>query len=159
MEKKTSKKEKETLEFYRNFAKSYDINLSLAQPILYSRDFVSSLFSYQYAIKSIQCRSYLHLGYIYKLVPEEVWNKNHYIGVGTEFKIWNDQISPYGAIDITWNQDTESTDISTQLGFLFKPTWNTHSLFINLNTFNGKERKGQLLGSNLNRVGIGLMIR
>ena len=157
LEDKLKGEERREFDFYDDIAEDNDMDLILQEPFAYSRDFFSLLLSYDYRIFSTDMRSYLHIGYAYKILPEELgrW----YIGGGHEIKWWNSRHSPYTALDLTWNQDTGNPDISTQVGWMVKPDWNSFTFFVAINGYIGMDRRGQLYGHRCDRIGIGFFVR
>lgn len=157
LEESLKGKKQKNFEFYKSLASHEGMDLSLREPLSYSRDFISVLISYQYALSNSEIRSYIHAGYIYKVVPDNL--DRWFTGAGSEIKFWRGRGSPYTALDITWNQDTSSVDFSGQVGWLFRPSWTSYTLYVALTGFTGKDRRGQMHGEKLDQLGFGLVLR
>lgn len=154
LEKDLEGKKKREYEFYDEYAESKGMDLKLTRPLVYSRDFISLLLSYKYLGTF---RNYIHLGYSYKIIPEELgkW----YAGAGMEIQWWPKSCSPYTAIDATWNQDTGGVDLSTQVGWMMRPNPNSLAFYIALTGYTGHNRRGQLHEHELQQIGIVLFFQ
>ena|SRR3990167_664153 len=158
LEETLSNREKAKLDKAQNLAEKEGLVVGLATPVVYSRDFLSGLLSYEERIGVLDARGYIHLGHIHKMRP--AFLKRWFAGNGIELEYQSGYGTPYYAQDITWNQDVDSIDYSGQLGIMKKPSKeDTFELRIGLTAFMGKDRRGQLVGHKLKQLGLGLFIR
>ena len=158
LEHSLSDDERETYKFYDDLAEEEDMNLTLQSPIVYSRDYISVHISYEYKIKSIEMRLYTHIGYVHKMIPDHL--KRWFVGSGVEAMYPMTYIAPYYAHDLTRNQDLRSIDYSGQLGVIMFPERKSYfQVRFALTGFVGYDRRGQMLGKTLRRVGFGLFVR
>jgi len=158
LEDTLSKEEKEQYEFYDDIAEDEGMNLSLKGAEAYSRDFMSLHLSYEYTLGSLNTRAYFHAGYVHKMIPEEL--KRWFFGNGIELVYPLNNTAPYYAQDVTYNQDLDSVDYSSQLGLVMLPHKDTiFNIRFAITTFIGCDRRGQLTGRKLKRIGIGIFIR
>lgn len=147
------KEEKEQIE---QIEEQKNVDISLIERVAYSRDFLSLEVAYEYMIRDIKAKSYIHGGYIHNMHPDELGRL--FVGGGTELKYETQYINPYYAHDIRYNQDTDSVDYSGQVGIITL----TERLFesrLALTGYIGSDRRGQFVGRKLKQIGIGVFIR
>ncbi|MBI2448877.1 DUF1207 domain-containing protein [Candidatus Pacearchaeota archaeon] len=141
-------------------------------PITYSRDYFSILVAYEneiaqrrflrekYAL-SLKFKKYIELGYIHKLSPKELENRNLlHLGGELIFLDYTQQnANIYFAYDITPHPSLEKKfSYSMQLGFMTNME-NPYTMRIAFVLFDGLDYRGQNLGKKLSYLGIGLFIR
>ena len=161
LEENLSSKEKRDLDIAEDLLEGYtkdeDVGITLKEPFSYSRDFFSLSLSYEYRMGIFDGRTYWHGGYAHKMIPSEL--ARSYVGTGTEMKYSSKSFAPYYATDVTYNQDTNSTDLSAELGaVVLAEETDRFSLRIAFTAFIGKDRRGQLIGNNLKQFGLGFFI-
>jgi len=120
--------------------------------ITYSRDFISVQASIDFPYDLFISTLYINGGYIFVIYPEELLNKSKrfYFGVGNKILYLSYLVSPYAALDMTFNSDMNSLDISTQIGIA---VIRAHKIYIAVYTYNGSDRRGQRLGDKLSQAG------
>ena len=158
MEEQLTKRERKEIEFYERIAKQNGVDILLSEPVSYSRDFGSLHLAYDYNVDRAKVRSYVHVGYVHKMIPDNL--KRWFVGAGTEVIYPLRIASPYYAHDTTYNQDMDSLDYSGELGVVFLTQ--EDSLFefrIALTGYVGSDRRGQLVGRKLKQFGFGFFIR
>jgi hypothetical protein len=158
LEEALSDKEKEEFELYEKIADSVGVGVTLIEPLVYSRDFLSLSLSYDLTLGDIVSRIYAHGGYGHKMHPERL--ERWFAGNGIEIGYLADYTAPYYSQDVTWNQDLDSIDYSGQLGVILLPHEEKYfTLRLAITAFVGYDRRGQMLGKRSKRIGLGLFIR
>jgi len=125
--------------------------------ITFCRDFFSLHLAHELIIQDQLIKSYIHSGWAFNIKPKDIgrW----FVGGGVETKwLWPGTV-PFVALDTTWNQDTGSTDISAHIGVETKTRWSNLVWRTAIISFIGKDRRGQLFGEQLRRIGIGVEIQ
>lgn len=158
LENSLSSENRKRFENYKNEIEEDDLSINIGNPITYSRDFITFSVSYDYRIKFIKSRTYSHIGYAHKMIPETL--KRWFIGSGYELMYSSfNRFLPYFAHDITWNEDTDSTDLSFELGvIILSSSSKYYTLRFALTRFIGKDRRGQMLNNDLDQFGFGFFI-
>jgi hypothetical protein len=77
-----------------------------------------------------------------------------HFGFSTETTVKMGFIDPYSALDVAYNQDTDSVDLSTESGIEVDSAPEGLSMRIGFTWFKGKDRRGQLMGHKLDKLGI-----
>jgi len=130
---------------------------SPGKSITYSRDFISFHMSKEYKLWKIKAKSYGHIGQAYKIYPDV---NGFFVGAGEEIILYSKILSPYIAIEINYNADNKSVDLSSQLGlWLETKPCNSFSLRVALTSFFGDDRRGQRMNKKINNIGIGVFIK
>jgi len=158
MEETLSEEEQKEFEFYEDLAEDEGMGLTVVDPEAYSRDFISMYVSYERKLGILNSRLYGHLGYVHKMIPEELgrW----FVGNGLELRYPHDMWSPYYSQDVTWNEDTDSVDYSGQLGvYIANEEEDIFSFRLAIIAFMGYDRKGQFIGRKDKRIGFGFFVR
>jgi len=151
--------EREEFENLERLGDQNGIDISLVGPFSYSRDYMSYHVGYDLYLNEIHIRPYFHIGYLHKVIPDDLgrW----FFGNGADVIYEAGWLSPFFAQDVTWNEDTNSVDLSIRAGaFLFKDDANLADIGITFNAFVGEDRRGQLLSrKRMKEFGIGFFIR
>lgn len=152
------RKELDTAEdVLRDYTGHQDAGIILKEPFSYSRDFMSVSVGYDSKLGIFDQRSYVHAGYAHKMIPDEL--KRWFFGSGVEAIYPSEVFAPYFAQDITYNQDTDSVDLSSELGAIILSGETKHYTFrVAFTGFIGKDRRGQLVGRKMKEFGIGFFI-
>jgi hypothetical protein len=158
LEEELSDEEQREFELYDELAEEEGLDLSLSDPAPYSRDFMSLYLAYNYNVDGIDSRMYLHGGYVHHMIPEGLGPT--FIGTGFEAKYPCEPTTPYYSQDITWNEDNDSVDYSSQLGFYITPREDDlFTVRVALTGFVGYDRRGQFRRSKIKKFGLGIFIR
>jgi hypothetical protein len=153
-----TKEEEREFEFYKQLADQAGVDVNLTKPIRYSRDYLSLHLAYRYKMQNVRSRVYVHGGRVHKSRPKFL--KRWFVGNGMELAYPMNYVAPYYSQDITWNQDLDSVDYSMQCGIIMLPHKRTyHKVRLAITGFVGYDRRGQLLGRKLKRIGFGLFIQ
>jgi hypothetical protein len=151
-----SKREREDHKLFDELAEENGMDLVLAKPEVYSRDFFSLHLEDTRQIWRIKTRGHLHAGYLHKVLPENMGR--FFLGGGGELLWIGGNFRPYKAFDITMNSDTNSVDIAIQSGIELQCN-SPITLRIGFLYFRGKDRRGQLYDRKLEEIGIGIFVR
>ena len=159
LEETLTQEEQREFEAAEALGESVGFDVSLVEPLPYSRDYITLSLGHEHNIDLVAVRLYVHLGYIHKIHPEEL--ERWFFGNGIEAKIDLVFITPFLAQDITWNADTNSVDASIKCGTYFAyDEKNLLNLGLTINIFVGHDRRGQLLNrKRMKEFGIGFFIR
>ncbi|KKM86947.1 hypothetical protein LCGC14_1273800 [marine sediment metagenome] len=134
------------------------VDVPLSEPVTYSRDYLSAHLSYDFSIHGVQSKIYGHIGYIHKVHPQGL--KPWFLGNGFESTYYMKYFAPYYAQDVTWNQDMDSVDYSSQFGVIVVPDDNAlFEMRLAATIYIGSDRRGQMVGRRLKQFGFGLFIR
>jgi hypothetical protein len=154
-EEALSEEERANLE---SIEKLTSLDVSVVDSNSYSRDFLSFHFAYEYNIKKLfKVKSYFHGGYIHKSSPDL---KRLFFGHSFDLIYGTSSSPPYYAYDVTYNQDVDSVDYSSQLGIMFfSSEGKFYEARLALTGYIGSDRRGQFLGRKLKQFGIGIFIR
>ncbi len=132
-------------------------------PFVYSREYFSLRLSQEIDLWPGEIRFYGGGGYIFNVSPPL---DRPSIGGGIEVVVRGEGgpllriVSPYLAADVTWNDDTDSIDQSVQLGtYLFRAPESHVEVRYAWTGYWGSDRRGERLGRNLERYGMGLFFR
>lgn len=135
------------------------VEVSLTEPLGYSRDYMSFHSGYDIILDNVFIRPYFHIGYIHKIHPANLgrW----FFGNGVDVTFEGDWITPFFAQDVTWNEDTNSVDLSVRVGtYFFKDDSNLADIGITFNAYVGEDRRGQLLErKRMKEFGVGFFVR
>lgn len=161
LEDKLSEKEKDDLDVAEEILEDYtgneEIGIVLKEPFGYSRDFMSLHAAYESEMGVFEHRSYIHVGYAHKMIPDEL--KRWFFGGGVEAVYPSDKFAPYFATDVTYNQDTDSVDLSSELGaIIMSSQTKRHTFRIAFMSFIGYDRRGQMFGRKMKELGVGFTI-
>jgi len=111
----------------QNYTGNEDVGITLKDPFSYSRDFISLHVAYDSKIGIFDQRTYMHAGYAHKMIPDEL--KRWFFGSGVEAIYPSGTFAPYFAQDVTYNQDTDSVDLSTEIGAIILSDKTKHHIF------------------------------
>jgi hypothetical protein len=157
LEDNMSAEDKEKFETHERIADSMGVDIKLMEPFAYSREFITGHFSYDYKMGLWDARTYLQVGYIWRVIPRGLGQ--YFIGGGVE-AVYPSILSPYYAVDVTYNDDVSLMDVSGQVGvFLLSGDEKGVTIRLALTGHNGSDRRGQMLGRTLRQLGLGLFIR
>ena len=128
------------------------------RPIVYSRDFISVDLAYDILIKGFLSKFYISCSYATTMYPDV---KRFSAGGGFE-TTYNNALYfvPYFAYDLRYNQDMDSFDHAGQIGF--KMSNDKRSIFdvrLALIGYYGSDRRGQLIGHDVEQFGVGLIVK
>ena len=158
IEEELSGSDKENFEQIEEFGERNGVDVSLVEPLSYSRDFFSGHVSYKCLVDSVEYRHYFHLAYAHKIIPEELnpW----LVGGGLEVKRNIGSLTPFVAQDVTWNGDVDSVDLNFMLGTFFgRDDDNIFDIGAAASAYIGSDRRGQLLGRKMKQFSIGFFVR
>jgi len=134
-----------------------NIGITLMEPQTYSRDFMSFHAAYSYKVGIFDGRTYAHVGYVHKMIPDEL--ERWFAGTGTEVIYPSGTIAPYCAQDVTWNGDTDSVDLSLELGVVvLSSETKYYTLRVAATGYIGRDRRGQMINNKLKQFGFGFFI-
>lgn len=134
-----------------------EIGITLKEPFSYSRDFMSLHIAYEYKISVLDARTYAHVGYAHKMIPDEL--RKWFAGTGSEIIYPSGTLAPYYAQDITWNDDTDSVDLSMELGVVvLSSETKYYTLRLAFTGYVGRDRRGQMINNKLKQFGFGFFI-
>lgn len=161
LEEKLSKQDQEDLETAENLLEDYtqndEIGITLKEPLSYSRDFFSLHVAYDGKVGVFNNRIYAHAGYAHKMIPDTL--NRWFVGSGFEAIYPSDKVAPYYAQDVTWNGDTDSVDLSSELGLIVLSSKTKHyTLRVAATTYIGTDRRGQLINHKMKQFGVGFFI-
>lgn len=140
-----------------DFTGDEDTGITLKEPFNYSRDFLSGHVAYDYKVGVFNNRSYAHIGYAHRMFPDNLgrW----FFGSGFEAVHSSGIFAPYYAQDVTYNQDTDSVDLSSEFGAVILSDKTKHyTVRVAITMFVGYDRRGQLLGRKMKQFGMGFFI-
>lgn len=156
LESSLSKNDKQRLHTYQDLAKSMGVNIDLAAPFAYSRDFITTQGAYEREDRWFQSKFYARFGAAWKIIPEM---KPYFFGLGFEETLLS-RPSPYLAFDMSYDADVNRLSLSGQLGvYIWNDKESGTSIRMALTAYHGKDLRGQLLGEELNQFGIGVFVR
>jgi len=145
-------------EILEEFTGNEEAGIVLKEAFSYSRDFMSIHVAYESKMGIFDHRSYSHVGYAHKMFPNDL--KRWFFGGGVEVVYPSEVFAPYFATDITYNQDTDSVDLSSELGAIIMSGKTKHHIFrIAFMSFIGYDRRGQLIGRKMKELGFGFTIQ
>lgn len=161
LEDKLSKNDKSDLDqaedILQDIADDDDVGIVLQEPFSYSRDFFSGHIAFDGRMGLLNTRVYAHGGYAHKIIPK-VLNR-WFLGSGFEALYPSGIFSPYYAQDITWNGDTDSADLSLELGsVLVSDETKYYTLRVAFTAYIGNDRRGQLIKNRMKQFGFGFFI-
>ncbi|MHA2280186.1 MAG: DUF1207 domain-containing protein [Promethearchaeota archaeon] len=161
LEEELSPKDQEELDtaedILEDLSGNEDVGITLKEPFAYSRDFMSFHVAYNHKIGILNGRTYAHVGYAHKMIPDDL--KRWFVGSGFEAIYPSDTLAPYYAQDVTWNEDTDSVDVSVELGVVVLSSETKYcTLRVALTGYIGTDRRGQLMDNRLKQFGFGFFI-
>jgi hypothetical protein len=159
VEEELSGSDKENFEQIEDIGERNGVNVSLVEPLPYSRDFFSGHLSYKFSVENLEYRHYVHAAYAHKMIPEEL---NRWLfGGGLEVaKKDCGSFTPFVAQDVTWNGDVDTVDWNFMLGTFFgKDDNNIFDIGAAASAYIGSDRRGQLLGRKMKQFSLGFFVR
>lgn len=124
-----------------------------AQPIIYSRDFLTVAASRTFTVKGENVKPYIQVEYVYRIFPEGL--KQWTGSAGVEISSLGD-CAMFSAFDVRLDQATESVNISSKLGWFKRPDERFGGLRVFVGAYVGNDVRGQLYDEKIRKIGIGM---
>lgn len=157
LEATLSEKERKQLSAYQKVAESSGMEVIIKEPETYSREFITSYVSYRCKIGILDANIYGVAGYNLKVLPEELGRG--FVGNGFEIEYYYRTLTPYYSQDVRWNNDVGSLDYSGQLGaILMNDDDNLVRFRFAFTLYAGSDRRGQMVGKDIERFGFGIFM-